>query len=155
MRSPSTTDAQRLGAHYSLLIVWLCCMIVFLGATSASAQTPVNPTTDTILFSGPGPEGRNTGPLGGIIIQGTAISAFTGQPVRHLWVADTFSSICRMDPELDAPGPWNMNATTCTFKVTVDDRTHTFNGRLVGEGLELSSEDIEKPVTLQRVKSPA
>ena len=117
MRSPSTTDAQRLGAHYSLLIVWLCCMIVFLGATSASAQTPVNPTTDTILFSGPGPEGRNTGPLGGIVIQGTAISAFTGQPVRHLWVADTFSSICRMDPELDAPGPWNMNATTCTFKV--------------------------------------
>ena len=47
------------------------------------------------------------------------------------------------------------DATTCTFKVTVDDRPHTFNGRLVGEGLELSSEDIEKPVTLQRVKSPA
>jgi uncharacterized repeat protein (TIGR01451 family) len=92
-------------------------MIALLGATAASAQTPVNPTTNTILFSGPGPEGRNTGPLGGIIIQGTAISAFTGQPVRHLWVADTFSSICRMDPELDAPGPWNMNATTCTFKV--------------------------------------
>jgi hypothetical protein len=82
-------------------------MIVLRGATTASAQTPVKPPTITILFSGPGPEGRNTGPLGGIIIQGTAISAFTGQPVRHLWVADTFSSICRMDPELDAPGPWN------------------------------------------------
>ena len=116
MTSP-TTGAQRLGSHCSLLIVWLCCMIALFGATAASAQTPVNPTTDTILFSGPGPEGRNTGPLGGIIIQGNAISAFTGQPVRHLWVADTFSSICRMDPELDAPGPWNMNATTCTFKV--------------------------------------
>ncbi|HEY4678122.1 MAG TPA: fibronectin type III domain-containing protein [Candidatus Angelobacter sp.] len=117
MTSPSTKDAQRSGAQYSLPIIWLCLMIVLFGATAASAQTPVNPTTDTILFSGPGPEGRNTGPLGGIIIQGTAISAFTGQPVRHLWVADTFSSICRMDPELDAPGPWNMNATTCTFKV--------------------------------------
>src|SRR4029077_15748522 len=109
---PSTTDARRLccAQQYAPLIMWLCLMIVLVAATSASAQTPVNPTTDTILFSGPGPEGRNTGPLGGIIIQGTAISAFTGQPVRHLWVADTFSSICRMDPELDAPGPWNMNA---------------------------------------------
>ncbi len=47
------------------------------------------------------------------------------------------------------------DATTCTFKVTVDDRTHTFSGRLAGEGLELSSEDIEKPVTLHRVKSLA
>ena len=90
MTSPSTKDAQRLCAQYSLPIIWLCLMIVLFGATAASAQTPVNPTTDTILFSGPGPEGRNTGPLGGIIIQGTAISAFTGQPVRHLWVADTF-----------------------------------------------------------------
>ena len=56
MTSPSTKDAQRLGAPYSLLIMWICCMIVLLGATAASAQTPVNPTTDTILFSGPGPE---------------------------------------------------------------------------------------------------
>ena len=27
MTSPSTKDAQRLGAQYSLLIMWLCCMI--------------------------------------------------------------------------------------------------------------------------------
>ena len=92
MTSPSTKDAQRLGAQYSLLIMWLCCMIVLLGATAASAQTPVNPTTehDPVLRSAARTRSHNTGPLGGIIMQGTAISAFTGQPVRHLWVADTF-----------------------------------------------------------------
>src|SRR6478609_10788965 len=108
MTSPSTTDAQRLAARCSLLIVWLCCIIV-LGATAASAQTPVNPTTNTILFSGQAsqdPLDHNTNPVAGIIMQGTATSQFTGQPVRHLWVADSFDSICRMDPEIDAPGPW-------------------------------------------------
>ena len=114
MTSPSTKDAQRLGAQYSLLIMWLCCMIVLLGATAASAQTPVNPTTNTILFSGQSaqdPQDHNTDPVAGIIMQGTATSAFTGQPVRHLWVADSFDSICRMDPEIDAPGPWHMSDT--------------------------------------------
>src|SRR5690348_18148763 len=65
MTSPSTTGAQRLGAQYSLLIVWLCLMIVLLGATSASAQTPINPTTNTILFSGQSaqdPQNHNTDP---------------------------------------------------------------------------------------------
>ena len=118
MTSPTTTDAQRLSSHCSLLIVWLCCMIALLGATAASAQTPVNPTTNTILFSGQSaqdPQNHNTDPVGGIILQGTATSAFTGQPVRHLWVADSFSSICRMDPEIDAPGPWHMADSTCEF----------------------------------------
>ena len=100
MTSPSTTDARRLGAQYSQ-IIWLCLMIVFVAATSASAQTPINPTTNTILFSGQSaqdPQDHNTNPVAGIIMQGTAISQFTGQPVRHLWVADSFDSICRMDP---------------------------------------------------------
>ena len=80
MTSPTTTDAQRLGSHCSLLIVWLCCMIALLGATAASAQTPVNPTTNTILFSGQSaqdPQNHNTDPVAGIIMQGTATSAFT------------------------------------------------------------------------------
>lgn len=98
--------------------IWLCFVVLFaLAALTASAQTTVNPTTNTVLFSGPGPTSVNTGPLGGIVMQGTATSQFTGRPVRHLWVADTFASICRMDPEIDAPGPWNINTQTCTFKV--------------------------------------
>lgn len=103
---PSTTDARRLccAQQYAPLIMWLCLMIVLVAATSASAQTPINPTTNTLLLSGPGPESLNTGPTAGIIMNGTAISAFTGQPVRHLWVGDGFASVCRMDPELDEIG---------------------------------------------------
>jgi uncharacterized repeat protein (TIGR01451 family) len=85
-----------------------------------NAQTTVNPTTNTIVFSGSAnqdPQDHNTNPLAGIIMQGTAISDFTGRPVRHLWVGDTFASICRMDPEIDAPGPWHMNMASCYFFV--------------------------------------
>src|ERR1051326_2419341 len=93
MTSPSTTDARRLGCanHDSLLIMWLCFMIVLVAATSASAQTPITPTTNTVIFSDSAnndPASINTAPVAGIVMQGTAISAFTGQPVRHLWVGD-------------------------------------------------------------------
>jgi uncharacterized repeat protein (TIGR01451 family) len=124
MTSPSTTDASRLDCaqHFSLLIMWLCCMSVLFGAAAASAQIPINPTTNTILFSGQAnqdPQDHNTNPVAGIIMQGTAVSQFTGQPVRHLWVADSFASICRMDPEIDAPGPWHMNSNSCEiFRVS-------------------------------------
>src|ERR1051326_8818980 len=121
MTSPSTTDARRLGCakHYSLLIMLLCFMIV-LAATSASAQTPITPTTNTVIFSHSAnndPASINTAPVSGIVMQGTAISEFTGQPVRHLWVGDGFAGPCRMDPELDAPGPWDINFATCSFAV--------------------------------------
>ncbi len=122
MTSPSTTDARRLGfaQQHSLLIMWLCLMIVLVGATSASAQTPITPTTNTVIFSDSAnndPASVNTAPVAGIVMQGTAISAFTGQPVRHLWVGDGFAGPCRMDPELDAPGPWDINFATCSFAV--------------------------------------
>jgi len=132
MTSPSTQHAQRLGAPYSLLIMWFCLMIVFLVATSASAQTPINPTTNTILFSGQSaqdPQDHNTNPVAGIIMQGTATSQFTGQPVRHLWVADSFDSICRMDPEIDAPGPWHMSDHTCEFFIISGGSPVPFGGQ--------------------------
>ncbi|MCU1254066.1 MAG: fibronectin [Candidatus Angelobacter sp.] len=116
----TTTGARRLccAPQNFPLSMWLCLMIVLVAATSASAQTPVNPTTNTLLLSGPGPESLNTGPTAGIIMNGTAISAFTGQPVRHLWVSGG-GSVCRMDPELDAPGPWNIKPQTCSFEIHV------------------------------------
>jgi uncharacterized repeat protein (TIGR01451 family) len=92
-------------------------LFLALAALPLNAQTLVNPTTNTIKFSGQDAASLNTGPLGGIIMQGTAISLFTGQPVRHLWVADTRASICRMDPEIDAPGPWDINILSCTYSV--------------------------------------
>jgi uncharacterized repeat protein (TIGR01451 family) len=107
-------------------------MIVLVAATSASAQTPVNPTTNTILFSGQSaqdPQNHNTDPVAGIIMQGTATSQFTGQPVRHLWVADSFNSICRMDPEIDAPGPWHMSDSTCELFIISGGAAIPFGGQ--------------------------
>lgn len=121
MRSSTRTTAARpvCRVFATSRPIWLC-FVVFLAftAVTATAQIPVNPTTNTILFSGQDAASVNTGPTGGIVIQGTAISQFTGQPVRHLWVADTFDSICRMDPEIDAPGPWDVGRATCTYSIT-------------------------------------
>ena len=50
-------------------------------------------------------------------MKGTALSPVTGQPVRHLWVADATAGICRVDPDLDSPGPYAMNLNTCPFKI--------------------------------------
>jgi uncharacterized repeat protein (TIGR01451 family) len=131
---PSTTDARRLccAQQYAPLIMRLCLMIVLVAATSASAQTPINPTTNTILFSGQSaqdPQNHNTDPVAGIIMQGTATSQFTGQPVRHLWVADSFDSICRMDPEIDSPGPWHMSDSTCELFITSGGAAIPFGGQ--------------------------
>ncbi len=58
-----------------------------------------------------------TAPLGGIILKGTAINPATGRQYRHLWVADATSGICRIDPDLDSPGPYVINLQTCPFKI--------------------------------------
>jgi hypothetical protein len=72
----------------------LSCLVLLLAfaAVTASAQIPVNPPVTSIQYLGvPNPQAvvdPITGPLAGIILNGKAISAFTGVPVRHLWVAD-------------------------------------------------------------------
>lgn len=115
MKSSTRIAATEQGACGRFLPtrVWFCFVILLAFAALASAQTAVNPATNTILFSGQ----NNTSPQGGIVLYGSAISAITGQPVRHLWVADSLQSVCRMDPELDAPGPWSINPASCTYSV--------------------------------------
>jgi hypothetical protein len=86
---------------------------------SANAQTTVNPTTNTIQFAGtPDAQSPVASPTGGIVLYGTALSPVTNQPVRHLWVADATSGICRMDPDLDSPGPYGINSAMCPFSLT-------------------------------------
>jgi hypothetical protein len=97
-------------------------MIVMLAIVTASAQTLVTPPTTTIQYLGvPNPQENSsaavTAPLGGIILKGTSISPVTGQPFRHLWVADATSGVCRIDPDLDSPGPYAINLQTCPFKI--------------------------------------
>jgi uncharacterized repeat protein (TIGR01451 family) len=105
--------------------IWFCCFVLFLfAALDASAQTDITATTNstTIQYLGiPNPQGTTdnavTAPLGGIILKGTGISPITGQPFRHLWVSDATSGVCRVDPDLDSPGPYAMNLNTCPFKI--------------------------------------
>lgn len=98
----------------------LSCMIVLVGfACIATAQTTVSPTTSTIQFAGtPNAQSAITGPNGGMVLYGTAISPVTNQPVRHLWVADGTAGICRVDPDLDSPGPYAINHSMCPFSLT-------------------------------------
>ena len=105
--------------------VWFCIFILIAFATlTASAQTDITATTNstTVQYLGvPNPqnnaENAVTAPLGAIVLKGTGISPITGQPFRHLWVADATSGICRVDPDLDSPGPYIMNLDTCPFKI--------------------------------------
>jgi hypothetical protein len=41
---------------------------------------------------------------------------------------------------------------TFSFKATIEDRTPTFSGRLVGEVIELTVEGVANPLSLKRVK---
>jgi uncharacterized repeat protein (TIGR01451 family) len=96
--------------------------ILMLAIVTASAQTNVTPTTTTIQYLGvPNPQNNTaaavTAPLGGIILKGTAINPATAAPFRHLWVDDATSGICRIDPDLDSPGPYAINLQTCPFKI--------------------------------------
>jgi fibronectin type III domain protein/uncharacterized protein DUF11 len=91
-------------------------MIFLLGfsARILSAQTTVNPTTSSVQVAGtPDPQSSITAPTGGLVLYGSALSAVTSQPVRHLWVGDTTAGLCRMDPDLDSAGPYAINANTC------------------------------------------
>jgi hypothetical protein len=97
-------------------------LILVLAVITASAQTVVTPPTTTIQYLGvPNPQNNTaaavTAPLGGIILKGTAINPVTGAPFRHLWVDDATSGICRVDPDLDTPGPYAINLQTCPFKI--------------------------------------
>lgn len=124
MRSSTQTTAAVCAQNVSPR-VWFCFLLLIAFATlTASAQTDITATTATtsVQYMGvPNPQQTSdnavTAPLGGIVINGTGISPVTGQPFRHLWVADATSGICRVDPDLDSPGPYKINLNTCPFKI--------------------------------------
>src|SRR5215470_13650258 len=91
-------------------LVLFCVAVLLLTAfaTVANAQTTVVIPTTTTLWAGTADFnafglGSVTHPASGVILQGTAISKFTGKPVRHLWYGDTSNGLCRVDPEVDDP----------------------------------------------------
>jgi uncharacterized repeat protein (TIGR01451 family) len=101
--------------------VLLCSLLFAFATLTAIAQTNINPPTTSIQFGGL-PNLNNvvsdfTTPRGGVVLYGSAISTFTGRPVRHLWVGDNIHGICRTDPEIDDPSFHSINLSTCIFKL--------------------------------------
>lgn len=96
----------------------IAAIIVVMAIAPASGQTSITPTTSTVQFAGtPDQVSPITAPTAGIILYGTAISPVTNRPVRHLWVADSFEGLCRVDPDLDSPGPYEVNTDVCPTNV--------------------------------------
>ncbi len=93
----------------------LFCLVVFIAfATfSANAQSTIAPTTNTIQFAGTPALSSITAPTGAQVLYGTALNPVTNQPVRHLWVGDATAGLCRIDPDLDSPGPYAINPGAC------------------------------------------
>jgi len=73
-----------------------------MAAPTASAQTPTPFATGV------------TSPGGGMVLAGTAINSKTGAPYRHLWTSDQGGfGLCRIDPDVDTPGPHFLNGGFC------------------------------------------
>ncbi len=92
-----------------MLVSILVFTSLVLAAVSAAAQTTTTPTLTSIV------DQLNL-PWGVQILPGTAISPVTGAPVRHLWEGDA-GGLCRVDPDLDSPGPFTVNLNTCITSV--------------------------------------
>ena len=91
------------------LALW-CLAVLFAFAASANAQnvTVLNTPTTTRLWAGTQDWSvfglsSVTSPGSGVVLEGTAISQFTGKPVRHMWYGDSSNGLCRIDPEMDDP----------------------------------------------------
>ena len=94
----------------SLQLALFCLVLLCAFAASANAQnvTVLNTPTTTTLWAGTQDWSvfglsSVTFPSSGVILEGTAISQFTGKPVRHMWYGDSSNGLCRIDPEMDDP----------------------------------------------------
>ncbi|HYX53425.1 MAG TPA: fibronectin type III domain-containing protein, partial [Candidatus Limnocylindrales bacterium] len=55
-----------------------------------------------------------TEPMGGLVLSGSAVNPQTGRAYRHLWNSDQGGfGLCRLDPDVDTPGPHTVNINTC------------------------------------------
>ena len=79
---------------------------------AAFGGTIVNAQTTTAQFA----TGVTT-PQGAVVLTGSGISPATGKFFRHLWSADPVNGLCRLDPDIDSPGPHTINIATCLTTV--------------------------------------
>src|SRR6185437_3331090 len=93
-------------------LLWILTIVVLLLlSTNSNAQTN-GPSTasNTLLATG------FTLPDGAQVLTGSAINPATGKAFRHLWTGDS-GGLCRLDPDLDAGGPFSVNTATCITTV--------------------------------------
>ncbi len=91
-------------------------LLLAIASSSLVAQpfTFINPPTTTTPYAVP-----VTAPVGGLILPGSNINPATGQHVRYLWYGDggAVGGLCRVDPDVDSPGPYALNTATCVTTV--------------------------------------
>ena len=107
----STISRKRIKfqSRVSLASILMLVLLITLTPRPAAAQT--NSTITDIGMI----QGLNL-PWGVQVLPGTAISSVTGNPVRHVWEGDQ-AGFCRIDPDVDSPGPYTVNTNTCVTSV--------------------------------------
>ena len=105
---PYNPGPGRRALLFSMLIFIFSTLAVSVAAAQITTTTGT-PTLTSVI------DGLNL-PWGVQILPGTAISPVTGAPVRHVWEGDA-AGFCRVDPDLDSPGPYIVNVNTCITKV--------------------------------------
>lgn len=80
------------------------CLTILMSLAAAGVYA--QPTTVQFAAGVPGS-------LGGVVLNGTGINPATGNFFRHLWTADPINGLCRLDSDIDTPGPHSVNPATC------------------------------------------
>lgn len=93
-------------ARFFLLFVLATMVLLTAGGSVAMAQQTTTQFAAQV----------NT-PQGGLILSGTAINPATGNPFRHLWMADPTNGLCRLDPDVDTVASHSITTTTCLTTV--------------------------------------
>src|ERR1700727_1833101 len=101
-------DDRELPRYLQIALLCLALFLAFAASAKAQNLTVLSTPTTTTLWAGTQDWSvfglsSVTSPSSGVILQGTAISQFTGQPVRHMWYGDLSNGLCRIDPEVDDP----------------------------------------------------
>ena len=128
---------------FTLILFCMALLFVF-EPFSANAQSTIIPTASTIQFAGTPAQSSITAPTGAQVLYGTALSPITNQPVRHLWVGDATAGLCRMDPDLDSPGPYAINPATCLSGFAILGGAMAFDSvnNLLGAGIAWMGHDL-------------
>ncbi len=110
------TLCKQAGSVSLLLRCFSLVLLLAVASASLAGQTFtfINPPTTTTPYAVP-----VTAPIGGLILPGANINPATGQHVRYLWYGDggAVGGLCRVDPDVDSPGPHALNANTCVATV--------------------------------------